>query len=53
MIYMTHGTTKGCYIHHLVREGKTTYIPKDKYSETSVHPFRWGSEKETMDPGKQ
>jgi hypothetical protein len=24
-----------------------------KYSETSIHHFRWGSEKETMDPGKQ
>jgi hypothetical protein len=23
------------------------------YSETSIHRFRWGSEKETMDPGKQ
>jgi hypothetical protein len=24
-----------------------------KYSETSIHRFRRGSEKETMDPGKQ
>jgi hypothetical protein len=23
------------------------------YSETSIHRFRWGSEKETMDLGKQ
>jgi hypothetical protein len=23
------------------------------YSETSIHRFRRGSEKETMDPGKQ
>jgi hypothetical protein len=23
------------------------------YSETSIHRFRWESEKETMDPGKQ
>jgi hypothetical protein len=23
------------------------------YSETSIHRFRQGSEKETMDPGKQ
>jgi hypothetical protein len=23
------------------------------YNETSSHRFRWGSEKETMDPGKQ
>jgi hypothetical protein len=24
-----------------------------EYSETSIHRFRQGSEKETMDPGKQ
>jgi hypothetical protein len=24
---------------------------KCKYSETSIHRFRWGSEKETMDAG--
>jgi hypothetical protein len=24
-----------------------------RYSETSIHHFRRGSEKETMDPGKQ
>jgi hypothetical protein len=23
------------------------------YSETSIYRFRWGSEKETVDPGKQ
>jgi hypothetical protein len=23
------------------------------YSETSIHRFRWGSEEEAMDPGKQ
>jgi hypothetical protein len=27
--------------------------PKEKYSETSIHRFRRGSEKETMDSGKQ
>jgi hypothetical protein len=26
---------------------------KNMYSETSIHRFRRGSEKETMDPGKQ
>jgi hypothetical protein len=32
----------------------TTSIPFHiYYSETSIHRFRWGSEKETMDPGKQ
>jgi hypothetical protein len=26
---------------------------EDQYSETSIHRFRQGSEKETMDPRKQ
>jgi hypothetical protein len=29
------------------------YTVNSKYSETSIHRFRRGSEKETMDPGKQ
>jgi hypothetical protein len=28
-------------------------ISQNNYSETSIHRFRQGSEKETMDPGKQ
>jgi hypothetical protein len=33
---------------------KPLYIDKyTEYSETSIHRFRQGSEKETMDPGKQ
>jgi hypothetical protein len=32
-------------------KGKVTPVPK--YSETSIHRIRQGSEKETMDPGKQ
>jgi hypothetical protein len=34
-------------LHHLV------WNRTSQYSETSVHCFRQGSEKETMDPGKQ
>jgi hypothetical protein len=30
-----------------------TGMEEDIYSETSIHRFRWGSEKETMDPRKQ
>jgi hypothetical protein len=29
------------------------YITLTLYSETSIHRFRQGSEKEMMDPGKQ
>jgi hypothetical protein len=36
--------------------GMYMFLPnklKPVYSETSIHRFRRGSEKETMDPGKQ
>jgi hypothetical protein len=48
----------GVFHHHLkVRqhEAKGTEHQKEKgkYSETPIHRFRRGSEKETMDPGKR
>jgi hypothetical protein len=38
--------------HPVLKEYKIQFL-FSKYSETSIHRFRWGSEKETMDPGKQ
>jgi hypothetical protein len=34
-------------------KARSRLIRIHKYSEPSVHRFRRGSEKETMDPGKQ
>jgi hypothetical protein len=36
-----------------IMRARISFISIYIYSETSIHRFRWGSEKETMDPGKQ
>jgi hypothetical protein len=37
----------------MIADSEALYTVKYKYSETSIHRFHQGSEKETMDLGKQ